>query len=105
MMIGRNRFNIYFLLALALVASAGCRTDGSKNKKAIASFHVHIEVNPDSSVFNSRVQVFRAQPVEVVTDPTPFITEGEVQSVKVVDAPGGFAMQVQMNSRGTWLLE
>jgi len=35
----------------------------------------------------------------------PFITELQVSSAKVVDALGGFDLQIQFNREGTWMLQ
>jgi len=33
------------------------------------------------------------------------LTEGNVKEAKVIDTPGGFAVQLQFDEQGTWLLE
>jgi hypothetical protein len=35
----------------------------------------------------------------------PFVDEGNVLSALVIDQPGGFALEVQLDRRGRWVLE
>ena len=104
MVSGRNRFNIYLLLLLAL--AAGCQT-GSKEKKdkRTSTIRIHLECSPDSTSFSRTVSVVREKPVMVTVDTSPVLTEAEVAGAKVVEQEGGFALQIQFNKRGIWLLE
>lgn len=105
MKIGRNRFNIYLLLTLALILPCGCRTRGDDKDKVQATLRVHVEVVPASMDFSTTVPVYREKPVMVTVDKSPFVTEADVESAKVVDVRGGFDLQIQFDRRGTWLLE
>jgi preprotein translocase subunit SecD len=51
------------------------------------------------------VLVSRAQPEPVNVEKSPFLTEVDIAEVKVVEAVGGFALQVRFDQHGAWLLE
>ena len=105
MKIGRIRFNIYLLLGLALVLACGCQTRGDDKDKVMATLRVHLEVAPESMDFSTSVPVYREHPVMVTVDKSPFLTEANVESAKVVDVRGGFDLEIKFDRRGTWLLE
>lgn len=104
MLIRAMRYNTYLLL-LALLVSAGCQSPETKQKKQVAVLRVHLEVFPDSTGLNEPVSVCRASPIVVTINKSPFVTEAEVIGAKVVEDPGGFALQIQLDRRGTQLLE
>lgn len=103
MVIRMKRFNIYLVLATLLICVGGCETD--KNDKPLATFRVHLEVSRDATSASMAVPVYRAKPVLVTVNRDSFLTEADVEGAKVVEALGGFAMQIQLNQHGTWLLE
>ncbi|MCU0786083.1 MAG: hypothetical protein MUF81_18955 [Verrucomicrobia bacterium] len=106
MVIRPARFNIYLLCLALLVSAVGCRNPESGREKQLAALRVHLEVNPDSTGMSERVPIYRANPTMVNVDRGPFLREGNVTEAKViVDALGGFALLVQFDQRGTWLLE
>jgi hypothetical protein len=111
MLIQRCRFNTYLLLALCSLIAGGCQTDKSdkspksKGKKDLCTLQVHIEVNSDGSNRNEPVPIYRAKPVLVNVEKLPFITEKNVVSAALIDEQGGFAIQIQFDRQGTWLLE
>ena len=101
---GRTRFNICLLL-LAAVLAAGCQTHGKKDKE-VSTLRVHMETIPDMLSFSRTVEVFRAHPVSITVDTSPFLTEANVASAKVVESTNaGFDLQIHFDRRGTWLLE
>lgn len=104
MITGQHRFNIY-LLVLAATFLCGCKTMGNKQDKQLSTLRVHLEVTPEPMDFSTTVKVFRAKPLEVTVDKSPFLTEANVSGAKVVEMHGGFALQIQFNQEGTWLLE
>lgn len=99
-----QRFNIYLLLALvAVAASSGCKTFGKK--KEASTLRLHLEVNEDASGASSPVPVYRASPVYVNVEKQPFLNEATISKASVVDVMGGFAIFVQYDRKGSWLLE
>jgi preprotein translocase subunit SecD len=104
MIIGPKRFNIYLLCLVALAAATGCQTS-KKPEKALATLRLHLEVVPQSMDFSTQVPVYRARPVMVTVDKSPFLTEINLTSAKVVDVMGGFDLQIQFDRQGSWILE
>ncbi|MBI3848966.1 MAG: hypothetical protein HY298_01565 [Verrucomicrobia bacterium] len=105
MMIRSQRFNTYLLLTLCVSLTGGCRTAESKRKHELTTLRLHLEVNPDGTQHNEPVPIYRAKPSLVNVDKKPFIDEGHVAKAAVIDVLGGFAIQVQFDRQGTWLLE
>lgn len=100
--LARRRFNTYLLTVLAAVCLCGCQTPDSKGPQTV--LRVHAEAR-DNSSFTRKVSVFRNSPVDMVVDQTPILTDEEVADAKVVEALGGFALQIKFDSRGQWLLD
>jgi hypothetical protein len=103
MITGRGRFNLYLLLALAVIC--GCRTQESANKKQLATLRVHLEAGPQDADRAVQVPIYRAHPFQLQVQNEPFLTELQVASAKVVDVLGGFDLQIQLNHQGTWLMQ
>lgn len=99
------RFNIYLAAVLALGVCVGCAGLGGRGKP-VATLRVHVEAAPEEARMSREVSVFRASPVKVRVQRVPLLDEASVAEAKVVeDALGGFALQIQLNSHGTMLLE
>jgi len=104
MRIGGRRFNIY--LALALVLLCGCQSPETKRKKALSTFRIHLEANPFTPAEQTEeISVPRSNPVKFIVQKAPLLTEEFVKEAKLADVRGGFALRVQFDRRGTWLLE
>lgn len=106
MIIRAARFNSYFWLALFTAACfMGCQSPEQKKKKLEAAFRVHLEVT-DVRIDHGMAPVYRAQPVNLRVEKSPFLTELNVADAKVAnDAQGVLAMVVQLERKGAWLLE
>ena len=104
-MIQPHRFNTYLFLALCLALAGGCQTAESKGKKDLSTLRLHLEVNADGTDRNEQVPIYREKPVLVNVEKLPFISEKNVVAATLIDAHGGFAIQVQFDREGTWLLE
>lgn len=94
------RFNTY--LTLLLLLAAACR---SPEKKEATQLRLFIEVTPDNTGRNRPVSIGRTDPFVINVEKEPFLNEGNVAEVWVVDALGGFQIMLQFDRRGTWLLE
>ncbi len=105
MITGRSRFNIYLMLAFAVVSLCGCRTHKNDKDKQLATFRVHIETDAEDPSRAQKVPIYRAAPVDVDVEKEPFLTEAHVASARVVDVLGGFDILIQLNRQGTWLLQ
>jgi len=99
-----GRFNFYLLALLPLALLCGCQT-GGKPKDQVAALRLHLEVNPDGTDRNAPVPIGREPPILINVEKEPFLDERNVASAKVVDALGGFALQIEFDKRGAWLLE
>jgi len=102
------RFNTYFAIAVSLGLCCGCQTDHtqkSKDKKPLSTVRLHQEMHADPMGRTEEALVFREQPVKLIVNKDPFLTEANVKEAKVVDTPGGFALSIQFDRQGSWLLE
>lgn len=104
-MIRPSRFNTYLLLALCLSLTGGCQTAESKRKNELTTLRLHLEVNADGTQHNEPVPIYRAKPILVNVEKKPFVDEGNMAKAEVIDVLGGFAIQIQFDRQGTWLLE
>jgi hypothetical protein len=105
----RRRFNIYFvggLLALVL-AGNGCKSsEEDKKSKEAATLRFHLEVPQLPNGRSMPVEIFRASPFKLNVLSEPFLDEGDIERVIVVEeATGGFALQVKFNDHGRLVLQ
>ena len=98
-----RQFNIYLALASLLGGGCGCQTN--PQDKVVGALRVHIEVNPDPAGASQIVSVLRSDPVLVTIKNEPILTEANVVVAKVMDATGGFDIEIKFDENGTWLLE
>jgi hypothetical protein len=102
MRIWHGQFNLYFALAAALALLCGCKTD--KNKSATAALRIHIEVTVPTAT-SQTVSILRSTPILATVLKEPILTEANVVAARIINAPGGFALQIQFDENGTWILE
>jgi hypothetical protein len=105
MMIRANRFNFYLILALTLGIASGCKSTEGKEKKALATLRLHQEINSDPLGRSETVEVYRESPIKFTIDKVAFLSEANVKEAKVIDVTGGFALEIQFDRQGSWLLE
>jgi hypothetical protein len=98
-----RRFNIYLALATLLGLFWGCQTN--PQNKVVGALRVHIEVNPDPAGTSQTISVLRSNPVLVTIKSEPILTEANIVEAKVIEAMGGFAIEIKFDENGTWLLE
>jgi hypothetical protein len=98
-------FNIYLAALLVLGTFCGCQSEKSKRKHPVSTFRLYQEMKPDPLGRTEEASLFRDHPVKLSVDKTPFLTEANVQEAKLLDALGGFALSVQFDRQGSWLLE
>jgi hypothetical protein len=99
-----RQFNVYLALITALSLSCGCESDKDKNANA-AALRVHIEVRPDKTGSTQTISVLRSEPVVVTIAKEFVLTEANVVGAKIIEVPGGFAIQIQFDENGSWVLE
>lgn len=106
MLIRWRRFNINLTSTTLLLAFlTGCATLGAKSQKQIAALRVHLEVKADGTDRNTRVPIYRSNPIMINVEISPFLNEADVTQASLVDSLGGFQMVIQFDKRGTRLLE
>jgi preprotein translocase subunit SecD len=101
------RFNLYLCVVLPLVAAlaAGCQTEARKRKHQPGKLSIHIETHADGTNMSEPVPIYRQHPFMVTVEKEPILTELNVEGAKVEDVVGGFAIRVQFDQQGTWILE
>jgi hypothetical protein len=98
-----RRFNIYLALAVLVGLACSCQIG---RKTSTTALRVHIEVSPDPNGTSSEnISVLRSNPVLVTIKREPILSEANIVRAKVIDAMGGFALEIKFDENGTWLLE
>lgn len=102
-----RRFNIFFALLAAAAVLCGCQTDkkSGKNKNDISVLRVHLQANQNTVGATVPVTLLRSNPVSVTIAHDPILTEASVVAARVIDTPGGFAVEVQFDESTTLMLE
>jgi len=98
-----RQFNIYLALAATLALLCGCQTN--KPHGPIAALRVHIEASPNSAGMTQTISVPRDDPVQLTIMQQPVLTEANLVAARVINTPGGFAIEVRFDETGTWMLE
>jgi len=97
------RFNIYLTLAVLLGMACGCQM--FKKDTVTGALRVHIEMDTDPAGTSQPISVLRSDPVLVTIKREAILTEANIISAKVIDAHGGFAIEIKFDETGTWTLE
>jgi preprotein translocase subunit SecD len=97
-----RRFNIYLALVVLLGLACGCQTT---KKTQTGALRVHIETSTDPAGTSQTISVLRSDPVLVTIKSDPILTEANIISAKVIEATGGFAIEIKFDENGAWLLE
>jgi SecDF, P1 head subdomain len=104
-----RRFNIYFTLAAVLALLCGCKTgqqrEQEKTKDVVGALRVHIEAGAGDAGSTQTISVLRSDPVLVTIVDEPILTEASLIAAKVIDTPGGFAIEVKFDEISASLLE
>jgi len=103
MVVWSQRFNLYLVLAAALALFCGCQTH--KKDQPFGALRVHLQTAPDSAGTSQTITLLRSEPVMVNIAREPFLTEANIAGAKIVDTPGGFAVEIKFDENGTWVLE
>jgi preprotein translocase subunit SecD len=104
MKVCRRQFNVYLALITALSVWCGCQSDKDKDANA-AALRVHIEVKPDNTGSTETISVLRSEPVVVTIAKEFVLTEANVVAAKLIEVQGGYAIQIQFDENGSWVLE
>ena len=103
MMVWTRRFNLYLALAAALALLCGCHL--FQQKGPLGALRVHIQTNPNALDTSQTISMMRSDPVLITIARDPILTEANIAAARVIDAPGGFAIEIQFDENGAWLLE
>jgi preprotein translocase subunit SecD len=104
-----RRFNVYLALAAVLVFLCGCKTEQQRERdkagKVVGALRVHIEASPSDAGTTQTISVLRSDPVLVTIANEPILTEANLIAAKVINTPGGFAIEVRFDEISASLLE
>jgi preprotein translocase subunit SecD len=101
-----RRFNVYFALAAAVALLCGCQTSQhDKADKKTGALRVYIETNPGPEGTSKTITLLRADPVVLTIAPDPILTEASIIAAKVIETPGGFAIEVRFDEISAMTLE
>lgn len=103
MKVWTRRFNTNLTLATALALLCGCLTE--RPKQPTSALRVHIQAHSGMLDTSKSVSVLRSDPVLVNIAQQPILTEANIIAAKLVEAPGGYAVEVHFDETGTWILE
>ena len=88
-------------MAVALVC--GCQTD--KKKDDISVLRVHLQANKNTVGETVPVTLLRSNPVSVTIAHDPILSEANVVGARVIETPGGFAIEIQFDESSALMLE
>jgi hypothetical protein len=101
-----RRFNLYLAAALLLAVFCGCQTQANKkDKDKVAVLRVHLQASEHEAGGITTVSIMKDDPVSVTIEQTPVLTEAKVIAAKVIDTPGGFAIEIHFDESGALMLE
>jgi len=90
---------------MLLALFCGCQTVKHKKKETVAALRVHLQANPNDAGATTTVSVLRFDPVSVTIGHDPILTEDNVAAARVIDTPGGFAIEIRFDESGALMLE
>lgn len=105
MIIRPHRFNTYLLLSILVALACGCHTAESKHKQVVATLHLHQQMNPDPMGSTEVITVHKDPLVTMTVRREYFLTEANIKAASVIDTLGGYALSIQFDRQGSWLLE
>ena len=103
MKVWTQRFNIYLTLLALLCPVSGCLTN--KPHGPTSALRIHVEASPNYLGTSETISVLRADPVVISIAKDPILTEANIIAAELIEAPGGFAVEVRFDESGTQILE
>lgn len=91
------------MLVLALIC--GCQTQKKKKKETLGALRIHLQVSANDLGAKDTISVLRSTPVSVTIGHDPVLTEANIQAARVIDTPGGWAIQIHFDETGALELE
>jgi hypothetical protein len=105
MVIRDKRFNLYLCLLLAVAAVFGCKGPEYARKHSLSTIRFHLEATRDEYARAAKVPILRQNPVWIVINREPFLTEENVKKATVIEDQGGFAIKLELDKQGSMLLD
>ncbi|HSY17669.1 MAG TPA: hypothetical protein VK815_05005 [Candidatus Acidoferrales bacterium] len=99
-----RRFNLYLLLALVALPAGGCAWT-KKKIETVGAIRIHVEAPVPVAGRTETIRVLRSQPVDVLIDEDPTVTERNIIAATLLETPGGFAVRVKFDETGSWMIE
>ncbi|HEX9048591.1 MAG TPA: hypothetical protein VF988_16300 [Verrucomicrobiae bacterium] len=90
--------------AALLLLLAGCSTLKGHHKD-LSGLRIHGESESAATGGNESITVIRSHPVVLNIVREPLLSESDVTAARLLDVPGGFAVQVQFEETSAWALE
>lgn len=89
--------------------ASGCSSTHSglfhHKKEQIGIVRIHIESESSEQGQTKSITVLRSQPVLINIFVDPILTEADVTSARLLDTPGGFAVEIKLDETSSWRLE
>ena len=98
----------HYLMALALCAGlgVGCKSVGEKKPgENYSLIMLYLEQNNDGTKYSRKMAVMRTDPIIFYVNSEPFLGTADLEQATLMEAIGGFALQLQFNRHGTAVLE
>jgi hypothetical protein len=106
MMIRWTRFNLNLMVAVVVALVVGCKTpEKKKEEEVVATMRLFEETSRNPMGGTQEAPIYREHPVTLYVAKDPFLTETRIKDVKVLNVVGGFALRVEFDRQGRWLLE
>lgn len=81
------------------------KAEEKKHSKEASTIRFHVESGPLGGERSMEVSVLRSQPMKFSVEREPFINEGNVVQASLVEVDETFSIKIQLDRRGTWMLE
>ena len=107
MMVSMRIIN-HYLIAITLCAALGlgCKSMGEKKPgENYSLIMLYLEQNNDGTKYSREMAVYRADPIIFYVNSEPFLSTADLEKATLMEAIGGFAIQLQFNRHGTAVLE
>jgi hypothetical protein len=98
-----RRFNTFFTWAMMVFLFCGCQTN--KKKDELSVLRLHLQASQSTAGSTVPVSILRSNPVSVIVAHDPILTEANIVVTRIIDTPGGFAIEIQFDESSSLMLE
>ena len=92
-------------ICCSLLLLCSCQSPESKRKHSLSTLQIRVEADHSAPDRTELINIFRSHPITMRVEKAAFLTEGFVTRAEVINETGGFAIRLQFNTQGSWLLE